>query len=152
MATVGVIFIAISLVFFAVAAVFWARSHAFEHNTDAVGRVTGTQSDVKHRKNVLLSGGRRGYTVFLKNHSTGKYEYRVNGKAYTVKHVQFVTANQMPRMVSVAYLKRFPKIAYVKSEVSFQPYGIVALALAGIGLMILAGGIGVLLEIGLLLT
>ena len=75
-----------------------------------------------------------------------------NGKAYTVKHVQFVTANQMPRMVSVMYLKRFPQIAYVKSEVSFQPYGIVALALAGIGLMILAGGIGVLLEIGLLLT
>ncbi len=148
MVVAGLIFITISLVFFLLATVLFIIYRAFERNGDSVGRVTGTQIDVKHKKDVWLWGGRR-RDVFLKHQSTAKYEYRVNGKTYAVKHAEFVTAKQMPRMVSVMYLKRFPKIAYVKDECMSPHYDANALLFVCLGVPLLVLGTVILLYTGL---
>ena len=76
--------------------------------------------DVNHKKDVPVYGmHRRGpirVVMVLKHYSKGLYEYSVGQKRYTIRYAEQATARQMPRTISVTYLKKFPKIAYVKNE------------------------------------
>lgn len=139
----SVLFLLVAMVFLFLAIGNLWVDRAFDRNTAAVGRTTGMQIDVKHKKDVWLWGARR-RDVFLKHQSTAKYEYRVNGKTYTVKNMRPVTAKQMPRMVSVMYIKRFPKIACVKDWCTFVCYSLNAILFFGLFVVFFMLGIAVL--------
>ena len=114
----GVVFVSLGILHVLAAGLFFLIYKTFEHNKNSVAKVTATLIDVKHKKDVPVYGQRffRGpirVVMKIKNYSKGKYEYQVNQKHYTIRYIEFVTSKQMPRFVSVVYIERFPKIAYV---------------------------------------
>ena len=80
----------------------------------------------------------------IKNYSKGNYEYRINQKRYTIQYVEHVTSKQMPKFVLVVYVKRFPKIAYVKTDINTQHFDIYAVVSVLFGVLFFFGGFSVL--------
>ena len=145
----GIVFISLGILHVLAAGLFFLIYRTFEHNKNSVAKVTASLIDVKHKKDVPVYGQRffRGpirVVMKIKNYSKGKYEYQVNQKHYTIRYIEFVTSKQMPRFVSVVYIERFPKIAYVKTDINNQKFDIYSIALVLFGVLFLLGGFSVL--------
>ena len=133
----AVLFFVIGALSFAVGGVYFYLYRTFEGKSDRIGKSTGLLRRTKYEKDVAVYG-RRSFTgpvtvTFLKHRSRSVYEYTVNGKTYWIRYEEYVTSRQMPWCVPVVYLKRFPKIAYVNTEVNshhFEIYALVASMIA----------------------
>lgn len=80
-------------------------------------------ASVKHKKDVPVYGTTPGrglsslrIEMIIKHRSRGRYEYVVDGKKYRIRHEMFVTKRQMPYMVPIVYMIRFPRIAVIRDE------------------------------------
>lgn len=121
-----------------VSAAFFCLYRTFEHRPEKLGTTTATLRQTRHKKNVPVYE-RNGFrapprvVMILKNWSKSVYEYTVNNKTRKIHYVDFVKARQMPRTVQVEYLRKFPKIAYVKTDTNshnFEIYSFVSLLFA----------------------
>ena len=145
----GIVFISLGILHVLAAGLFFLIYKTFEHNKNSVAKVTATLIDVKHKKDVPVYGQRFFHgpiqvMMKIKNYSKGKYEYQVNQKHYTIRYIEFVTSKQMPRFVSVVYIERFPKIAYVKTDINNQKFDIYSIVLVLFGVLFMLGGCSVL--------
>ena len=82
-------------------------------------------TNVKHKTDVRIYGRRTLNGPFrvlskIKHYSKGTYEYTAENKQYKIYYVEYITAKQMPRTISVVYLKKFPIIAYAQTEIHTQ--------------------------------
>lgn len=108
----------------------------FEHCPKKVGKAYASLKQTKHKKNVpvytkISPSSPITVDTIIENWSKGTYEYKVNNKTYKIHYVNFVPKNQMPFGVQVIYLKRIPKIAYIKTAINhFAMYSIAALIFA----------------------
>ena len=145
----GIVFISLGILHVLAAGLFFLIYRTFEHNKNSVAKVTASLIDLKHKKDVPVYGQRffRGpirVMMKIKNYSKGKYEYQVNQKHYTIRYIEFVSSKQMPRFVSVVYIERFPKIAYVKTDINNQKFDIYSIVLVLFGVLFMLGGCSVL--------
>ena len=109
--------------------VFFLASHAFdaanEKESKWVGRAPASLKATKHKKDVTLYGrtplGTGISTMFIKNMTKGTYTYTVNGKNYKRRVTKYLTTpRQTSYLTSAFYIKKFPRISYLKEEI--QPY------------------------------
>ena len=145
MKLLGIVFIFLGILHVLAAGLFFLIYRTFEYNKNSVSKVTASLIDVKHKKDVPVYEQRffRGpirVVMKIKNYSKGKYEYQVNQKHYTIRYIEFVTSKQMPRFVSVVYIERFPKIAYVKTDINNQKFDIYSIVLVLFGVLFMLGG------------
>ncbi len=145
----SIIFISLRVLSSLVAGLFFLLYRMFVYNKNTIDKVTASLIDVKHKKNVPVYGRRffrRPIRVMMKikNYSKGKYEYHINQKRYTIQYVGYVTSKQMPKFVSVVYVKRFPKIAYVETDVNTQHFDIYSIVSVLFGVLFLLSGFSVL--------
>ena len=112
----------------------WVLHWIFSRRKDLVGGVSGFLKQKKYKKDqVLFSPGWRGSPMFLhiKHQTTGTYEYVVNNKTYRKRHVAYVPKGEMPKLLSIRYLKKFPWIACEKdSNYYFELHALFSLFLA----------------------
>ena len=92
-------------------------------NRDKLKRTGAYLASVKHKKDVPVYGTTPGQglsslrlEMIIKHRSRGRYEYIVDGKKYRIRHEMFVTKRQMPYMVPIVYMIRFPRIAVIRDE------------------------------------
>lgn len=134
----GIVLMCLGGVAFAVACVFFCLWRAFDFGKDRVGTAPGQLRKTKYKKDVPVyekrsSKGPWRISMIIKHWSRGTYEYRVGEKTYRVRYLNFVRRREMPYLVTVAYLKSFPRISYVRSETNshfFELYALGALLLA----------------------
>ena len=124
---------ALSALSLVVAAAFFVLCRIFERKHAMLESVSASLQSIKHKRDVPVyerNGSRtpRRIVMIIKHWSRGKYEYTVNNKKYRIHYVDFVTPRNLPMRVLVVYWKRFPKIAYVKTETSFHHFEIYAFA------------------------
>ena len=115
----------------ALAAVLFALDRIFASKPHMLGKAPATLQSAKHRKNVPVyekSSPRapRRVVKTIKNWSRGTYIYTVNGKTYRIRYVEFVPLRAMPVIVQVVYLRRLPRIAYVKTDTGAPHFAIYA--------------------------
>ena len=110
--------------------IFFLASLAFdaaEKKKDSVwvGRTPASLKATKHKKNVTIYGrvpGEGRKRMFFKDMTRGTYAYTVNGKTYKRRVTNVLTTpRQMPYLTSAFYIKKFPRISYLKEDV-VQPY------------------------------
>ena len=92
-------------------------------NKDKIKKTGAYLASVKHKKDVPVYGTTPGgglaslrIEMIIKHRSRGRYEYIVDGKKYRIRHEMFVTKRQMPYMVPIVYMIRFPRIAVIRDE------------------------------------
>ena len=92
-------------------------------NKDKIKKTGAYLASVKHKKDVPVYGTTPGLglaslriEMIIKHRSRGRYEYVVDGKKYRIRHEMFVTKRQMPYMVPIVYMIRFPRIAVIRDE------------------------------------
>jgi len=125
MYVIGIILIIlgiISFVFSILSVVFYI---ILESRTALTAKTGGTKREVKYKKDVPVYSCRGRTLVFyvamiIKHQSTGKYEYKVDGRRYSIKHTEFARKKEMPWMVAVIYIKRFPFIACTENDWGFS--------------------------------
>ncbi len=126
MQIISIILIISSVLSFLIAASFFFIYTTFKYNKKMTDRVTASLIKVKHKRNVPEFCSNLPYgpihIKIIKNRSKGLYEYSVNQKRYKIRYIEYVTSRQMPRMLSVIYLRKFPKIAYIKTDVCTKLY------------------------------
>lgn len=149
--TVGIVCVSFGVLSFLFAVCSFVIYRAFEHNEKSTDKVVASLIGVKHKKDVPVYGQRNSIiggpirlVMKIKNYSKGTYKYFVNEKSYKIRYVEYVTPKQLPRIVSVVFLKRFPKIAYVKTEVNTQRFDIYSMVSVLFSVMFLFGGFSVL--------
>lgn len=82
----------------------------------------------------------------IKNQTTGIYIYEVNGKSYKKRYKDLVTSNQMANTILISYIKKFPKISYVKSDIIGAKFWIYSLTCAFMGILALLGYFEIILK------
>ena len=145
----GIVFISLGTLLVLVAGLFFLIYRTFEYHKNSVARVTAKLIDVREKNDVPVYGQRffRGpirVMMKIKKYSKGKYEYQVNRRSYIIQSVEFVASKQMPKVVSVVYIKRFPKIAYVKTDINNQKFDAYSIVFVLFGVMFLLCGFSVL--------
>lgn len=86
---------------------------AFENFRGSTGKISAFLIDSTQKNNVNLKV-RRGKSIFVKNLTDSRYQYKVGNKIYRFKNTNyFCTKNQTPKIISIVYIKRFPKIFYI---------------------------------------
>ena len=92
-------------------------------NKDKIKKTGAYLASVKHQTDVPVYGTTPGLglaslrvQMMFKHRSRGRYEYIVDGKKYRIRHELFVTKRQMPYMVPIVYMIRFPRIAVIRGE------------------------------------
>ena len=92
-------------------------------NKDKLKKTGAYLASVKYKRDVPVYGTTPGrglsslrLEMIIKHRSRGRYEYIVDGKKYCIRHELFVTKRQMPYMVPVVYMIRFPRIAVIRDE------------------------------------
>ena len=136
----GILLLCISAVFLTASAVLYVLYKIFENKPAMLGSVSATLQSAKHKKDIPIYerrmwGAPRRLMMVIKNWTKGRYEYTVNDKKYKLHFFDFVSGRQMPRIVQVIYLNKFPKIAYVKNDTNshyFEIYSLAALMFATI--------------------
>ena len=117
----------------------------FEHKPEKLGKSRGFLKSTKQKNNVPVyerssPKAPRHLAMIIKNMSRSVYEYEVNGRKYRVKYTEPVKASQMPITATVVYLKRFPRISYVKTDTNSHNFGIYAFAALVIAIISVLGG------------
>ena len=92
-------------------------------NKDKIKKTGAYLASVKHKKDVPVYGTTPGLglaslriEMIIKHRSRGRYEYIVDGKKYRIRHEMFVRKREMPYMVPIVYMIRFPRIAVIRDE------------------------------------
>ena len=92
-------------------------------NKDKIKKTGAYLASVKHKKDVPVYGTTPGrglsslrIEMIIKHRSRGRYEYIVDGKKYRIRHEMFVRKREMPYMVPIVYMIRFPRIAVIRDE------------------------------------
>ena len=146
----GIILIGIAILFLLFACIFATAYYAMEHKQGKTGKVMGRLRDTKHKKDVTIYGKtlHGGWTqTFIRHLTKGVYLYTVHDKTYKIRDTHLGTPRQMPQIVSVVYLKAFPKFAYIDALTSLGAfsYKLDALIIGSIGIMTLIAGISAVL-------
>jgi hypothetical protein len=76
--------------------------------------------------------------MIIKHRSRGRYEYIVDGKKYRIRHEEFVRKREMPYMIPIVYMIRFPRIATVRDSSKLWVKAIFCL---GFGLLALSNAL-----------
>lgn len=92
-------------------------------NKDKIKKTGAYLASVKHKKDVPVYGTTPGrglsslrIEMIIKHRSRGRYEYIVDGKKYRIRHEMFVRKREMPYMIPIIYMIRFPRIAVIRDE------------------------------------
>ena len=90
-------------------------------NKDKIKKTGAYLASVKHKTDVPLYGknhlgGGPTHVYIIKHLSRGRYEYIVDGKKYRIRHEMFVRKREMPYMIPIVYMIRFPRIAIIRGE------------------------------------
>lgn len=146
MTVLGICMLALGAILLVLAGGCFCLYITFERGGSSVACATGFLKDTKYKNNVHIIGANRvGGTPqvvkTVKDRCRGVYQYTVGVKTYKIRYVSFVTARQMPQTVSVEYLKKLPRLAYVKTEVSTQRFDIYAIACLGFSIMCILSGV-----------
>lgn len=149
MQTLSIVLISLGVISFLAALIFLLLYRMFEYNKNSIDKTTASLIKVKHKKDVPVYGQRifRGpirEIMKIKNYSKGKYEYHINQKRYTIQYCEHVTTRQMPKYVSVVYIKCFPKFAYVETDVNTSRFDLYSIVSVLFGVLFLLGGFSVL--------
>ena len=134
------IFFLLGAVLLTASAVLLYAAYVFRKRPGATARAAGLLAGAEHRKNVTARGRRFSDTMFLKHLTNGTYVYTVGGRSYALRSLKVGTPKELDRAVSVRYLKRLPRIAYLEDGVSdgdFLLWGVLLLV-AAVGAVILA--------------
>ncbi len=114
-------------------------------NKDKIKKTGAFLASVKHQTDVPVYGTTPGQGLLgihidstLKHRSRGRYEYIVDGKKYHIRHELFVTKRQMPYMVPIVYMIRFPRIAVIRGE---NFLWVQAFIYFGLGLLVLSAAL-----------
>ena len=114
-------------------------------NKDKIKRTGAYLASVKHKTDVPVYGATPGrglssirIEMIIKHRSRGRYEYIVDGKKYCIRHELFVTKRQMPYMVPIVYMTRFPRIATIRDSSNLSIKAILCL---GFGLLALSNAL-----------
>ena len=114
-------------------------------NKDKIKRTGAYLASVKHKTDVPVYGATPGrglssirIEMIIKHRSRGRYEYIVDGKKYCIRHELFVTKRQMPYMVPIVYMTRFPRIATIRDSGNLSIKAILCL---GFGLLALSNAL-----------
>lgn len=134
----GTVLMCLGGVALAVACIFFCLWRAFDFGEDRVGTAPGQLRGTKYKRDVPVyekrsPDGPWHISMIIRHWSRGIYEYRVGEKTYRVRYLNFVRRREMPYLVTVAYLKRFPRISYVRTETNshfFELYALGAFLLA----------------------
>ena len=130
----GIVCLIFAAVGMCVTVLFFFVSRAFdtaEKKEHAwVGRAPASLKETKHKKNVTLYGRDHVHgtvkSMFIKDMTKGTYVYTVNGKTYKRRVTKYLTTpHQMPYLTSAFYIKKFPRISYLKDD--WQLYDIYAI-------------------------
>ena len=118
----------------------------FEHRKDLTAGTVAFLKQGKHKKDVAVwsvnrFGGAPHVVTVLKHLTRGVYVYTVGGKQYRIRYTEHVTKRQMPKMLSITYLKKFPLIAHVKTDIALMLYDIYALMAAAFSVLLLFAGL-----------
>lgn len=109
----GAAFLLISLAFFASYAVFTR----FPSKTD---RALGKLVKYTHKRDVPVYGRKYSGPIRrvgkIKNLTKTRYVYTVNGREYRVKYSFTSRPKSVPNSPWIRYIKRFPRISYVKGD------------------------------------
>ena len=133
-------YLVLTVVFFAIGALLlvlaaWLATAAvtFAFCPKKTAKIGAVLEDVEHKKNVTVRTGRRRPTSrFYKHASRGRYVYTVAGKRYRIRGETHwgSTPRQIPKFVPVVYVKRWPRMAYIESDI-FCLHGVYA-AISGV--------------------
>ena len=94
---------------------------------------TGAFLYYAEQKNNVKVHSVKGKSVFVKNLTKGFYRYKVANKLYKVKKTDyFTTKKQTPKIISIIYLKFFPRIYYVNELDSFTEFNYLLYGLIGV--------------------
>ena len=119
-------FFVIGGVLLLMAGAFYWLYRFFENEKKNKGKIKKTGAylaSVKHKTDVPVYGTTPGrglaslrIEMIIKHRSRGRYEYIVDGKKYRIRHEEFVRKREMPYMIPIVYMIRFPRIATVRDS------------------------------------
>lgn len=113
-------FICLGAVFGLISFVFLASYAAFTRFPSKTDRTLGKLVEYKYNRDVSVydrkyrSPARRVWKI--KNMTKTKYVYTVDGKEYRVKFNFISRPKSIPNSPWIRYIKRFPRISYVKCD------------------------------------
>ncbi len=98
----------------------------FTHFPDKTAKTSAKLQKTKHKRDVRIYGSTPGGALqevaFLKHMTKAKYMYTVAGKDYMIRDDYFGTPRQTPLFVPIKYLKRYPRIACLYSDISVKDF------------------------------
>ena len=97
---------------------FWVQ-FTFSRRKKNTAKTAGILRETDYKQNVTLRGP-RGKSIFLRHLTKARYIYTVNGVEYGIRGEHYGTKRQTPKFVSVVYVKRFPRFAYMDDIGSFS--------------------------------
>ena len=114
-------------------------------NKDKIKKTGAYLASVKHQTDVPVYATTPGrglkslrIDMIIKHRSRGRYEYVVDGKKYRIRHEEFVRKREMPYMIPIVYMIRFPHIATVRDSSDLWVKAIFCL---GFGLLALSSAL-----------
>ena len=145
MQIVGAVLVVFSLLCLLIAVYFYFLYRIFDYHTNKTKKVMAHLTNVKHKTDVRIYGRRTLNGPFrvlskIKHYSKGTYEYTAENKQYKIYYVEYITAKQMPRTISVVYLKKFPIIAYAQTEIHTHNFDVYSLASFLLGIICVISG------------
>lgn len=142
-------FIGLGAVLFLISAVFFAIGAVFTRFPGKTDRAPGRLVKYKYKKDVPVyekkyrgAPGRRAGTI---HHLTmARYVYTVNGRVYRAKCSFMFRPKHVPDNPWIVYLKRFPRISYVKTDDGLGANAFLAkgLLFALLGLLLILSPLG----------
>ena len=101
---------------------FWVQ-FTFSRRPKSIAKTAGILRETDYKQNVTRRYT-RGRSILIKHLTKARYVYTVDGVEYSLRTEHFGTKRQTARFVSVVYIKRFPRFAYI-DEIAGEPmYGI----------------------------
>ena len=118
----------------------WVLHWIFSRRKNLVGGVSGFLKQKKYKKDQVLfspGGSHSAAKVYhIKHQTTGTYEYVVNNKTYKKRHIEYIPKGEMPKLLSIRYLKKFPWIACEKDSCHFDLHALFSFFLAAVFFLI----------------
>lgn len=142
-------FIGLGVVFFLISAACFAIGAVFTRFPGKTARTPGRLVKYKYKKDVPVyekkyrgAPGRRSGTI--RHLTVARYVYTVNGRDYRVRCSFMFRPKRVPDNPWIVYLKRFPRISYVKTDDGLGANAFLAkgLLFALLGLLLILSSFG----------